>query len=81
MSLLDSNCCSETVFYVAVEEVCTCGIIIEVFDDSDKISVDGILYHGCPQSCMPSLVEGLREVNENMMEVLLVLELLFTEYS
>ena len=50
MSLLDSNCCSETVFYVAVEEDCTCGIIIEVFDDSDKISVDGILYHGCPKA-------------------------------
>ena len=48
MSLLDSNCCSETVFYVAVEEDRTCGIVIEVFDDSDKIGVDGILYHGCP---------------------------------
>ena len=59
MSLLDSNCCSETVFYVAVEEDRICGIVIEVVDDSDKIGVDGILYHGCPQSCMPSLVEGL----------------------
>ena len=30
-----------------------------------------------PQSCMPNPVEGLREVYEDMVEVLLVLEIFF----
>ena len=29
------------------------------FDDSDKVGADVVLLHGCPQSCMPNLVEGL----------------------
>ena len=55
----DSNCCSEPVSYAAVEEDCTIGLVIEVFDDSDKIGADVV--HGCPQSCMPIPVEGLLE--------------------
>ena len=33
----DSNCCSEPVSYAAVEEDCTGGRVIGVFDDSDKV--------------------------------------------
>ena len=33
------------------------------------------ILHGCPQSCMPKPVEGLLEVYEDMVEVLLVLEI------
>ena len=40
-----------------------------------------LLLHGCPQSCMPYPVEGLLEVYEDMVEVLLVLELFLTEVS
>ena len=49
-------------------------------DDFDKVCAD-VLLHGCPQSCMPNLVEGLLEVHEDMVEVLLVLEIFLTEDS
>ena len=71
----DSNCCSEPVSYAAVEEDDTSDLVIEVFDDLDKVCADVVLLHGCPQSCMPSPVEGLLEVFEDMVEVLLVLEI------
>ena len=60
---------------------CTGGLIIEVFDDSDKAGADVVLLHACPQSCMPNPVEGLHEVYEDMVEVLLVLEIFIREDS
>ena len=62
----------------AVEEDGTSGLVIEVLDDSDKVGADVILLHGCPQSCMPNLVEGLLEVYEDVVEDLLVLEIFLT---
>ena len=47
------------VSYAAVEEDGTCGLVIEVFDDLDKVSAEDVLLHGRPQSCMPNPVEGL----------------------
>ena len=67
-----------TVSYAAVEEDGTSGLVLEVFDDLDKVCVDVVLLHGCRQSYMPSPVEGLLEV---MVDVLLVLEIFFTEDS
>ena len=64
------------VSYVAVEEDYTGGLIIEVFDDSDKVGADVVLLHGCPQNCLPNPVEGILEVYG---EVLLVLEIFLTE--
>ena len=55
----------------AVEEDGTSGLVIEVFDD-DKVCAD-VLLHGCPQSCMLNPIEGLHEVYEDMVEVLMVL--------
>ena len=72
------NCCSEPVSYAAVEEDGTSGLVIVVFDDSDKVCIDFVLLRGCPKSCMPNPVEGLLEVYEDMVEVLLVLEILLT---
>ena len=66
--------------YVAVEEDCTSGLIIEVFDDLDKVGAD-VLLHGCPQSCIPNPVEGLLQVYEDTVEVLLVLDIFFTDDS
>ena len=60
---------------------CTSGLVIEVFDDSDKVGADVVLHHGCPQSCMPNPVDGLLEVYEDMVKVLLVLEIFLTEDS
>ena len=65
--------------YTAVEEDCTSSLIIEVFDDSDKVGADVVILHGCPQSYMPNPVEGLLEVYEDM--VLLVLAIFLTEDS
>ena len=35
-----SNCCAEPVSYAAVEEDGTSGLVIEVFDDLDKVGTD-----------------------------------------
>ena len=76
--LADSNCCSEPVSYAAVEEDGSGGLVIEVFDDLDKVCADVVLLHGCPQSCMPNPVEGFLEVYEEMVQVLLVPEISLT---
>ena len=47
---MDINCCSEPVSYAAVEEDGTSGLVIEVFDDSDKVGADVLLLRGCPKS-------------------------------
>ena len=78
---MDSNCCSEPASYAAVEEDCTSGLVIEVFGDLDKVGSDVVLLYGCPHGCMPNPVEGLLEVYEDMVEVLLVLEIFLTEDS
>ena len=78
---MDFNCCSEPVFYAAVEEDCTSGLVIEIFDDLDKVGADVVLLHDFPQSCMPNPVEGLLKVFEDMVVVLLVLEIFLTEDS
>ena len=75
---MDSNCCSEPVSYAAVEEDSTSGLVIEVFDDLDKVGADVLFLHGCTQSCMQNPVEGLLEVYEDMVDVLLVLEIFLT---
>ena len=54
-----SNCCLEPVSYAAAEEDSTSGLVIDVFDDLDKVGADVVLLHGCPQSCMQNPVEGL----------------------
>ena len=76
----DSNCCSELLSYAAVEEDCTRGRVIKVFDDSDEVGAD-VLLRGRAQSCMPNPVEGLLEVHGAVVEVLLVLDIFLTEVS
>ena len=78
---MDCNCCSEPVSHAAVEEDSTTGLVIEVFDDSDKVDADVVLLHGCLQNCMPNPVEDLLEVYENIVDVLLVLEIFLTKDS
>ena len=67
--------------YAAVEEDGTSGLVREVFDDSDKVGADVVLLHGCLQSCMPNSDEGLLEVYEDMVQVLLVLDIFVTDDS
>ena len=75
------SCLEPPVSYAAVEEDCTSGLFIEVFDNSDKVGANVVLLHGCPQSCMPNPVEGFLELYEDMVDVLLVLEIFLTEDS
>ena len=75
------NCCFEPVSYAAVEKDCTSGIVIEVFDDLDKVGADVVLLHGCPQSCMRNAVKDLLEVYEVNVEVFPVLEISLKEDS
>ena len=65
----------------AVEEDCTSGLVIEVFDDSYNVGANVVLLRDCPRSCMPNPVEDLLEVYEGMVDVLLVLEIFLTEDS
>ena len=78
---MDCNCCSEPVSYAAIEADRTSGLVIEVFDDSDKVDADVELLCGCLQSCMPNSVEGLFEVYKGMVVVLLALEIFLAEDS
>ena len=79
--LSDSNCCSEPVSYAAVEEDCTSGLVIEVSNNSDKVGADVVLLRSCPQSCMSNPVEGLLEVYEDTVEVLLMLKMFLSKDS
>ena len=65
--------------YAAFEEDDTSVLVIEVFDDLDKVCADVVLLHGCPQRYMPNPVEDLLEVYKDMAEVLLVLEIFFSQ--
>ena len=75
---MDSKCRSEPVSSAAVEEDCTSSLVIEIFDDLDKVGTDFVLLHFVP-SCMQNPVKGLLEVCEDMVEVLLVLQIFLTE--
>ena len=57
--LSDSNCCTEPVSYGVIEEDGTSDLVVEVFDDLDKVCADVVLLHGCPESCTQNPVEGL----------------------
>ena len=78
-------CRTQTLFGTSLLYCCkgggTSGLVIEVFDISDKVGADVVLPHGCPLSCKPNPDEGLLEVYEDMVAVLLVLEIFLTEYS
>ena len=69
----------EPVSHVAVEKDCTGGLVIEVFNNTDKIGAGVVLFHGCQQNCMPNPVDGLLEVYEDMVKDLLVLEMFLTK--
>ena len=44
----------------------------------NKVGADVVLLHGCPQSCMTNSAEGLFEVYEDLVEVLLELVIFLT---
>ena len=64
-----------------VEKDGTSGLVIEVFDDSDKVGTGVVLLRGWPQSCIPNPNEVLLECYEDMVEVLLLVEMFLTKES
>ena len=52
-----------------------------MFNVSDKVGADTVLLRGCQQSCVPNPVEGLFELFEDKVEVLLVLDMFLTKDS
>ena len=54
--------CSEPVSYAAVEEDCTSGLVIEVFDDSDKVGADVLLHVALKAVCQTLLKVFLKSM-------------------
>ena len=55
-------------------------LLLKRINDSDKVGADVVLLHGCPQSCISNPVEGLLEVYQDIVDVLLALEKFLIEY-
>ena len=47
----------------------------------DKVGADVVFLQSCAQSCMPNPAEGILEVYEDKVEILLVLEIFLTKDS
>ena len=45
------------------------------------ICIDIVLLHGGPLGCMPYPVNGFLEIYEDMVQILLMLKILFNQYS
>ena len=44
----DSYCSSETVSCAAIEQDCTLGLAIQIFNDSYDVGIDVVFHHSCP---------------------------------
>ena len=64
-----SNCCAEPVSYAAVEEDGTSGLVIEVFDDLDKVGTDVLFMVAHEAACQT--VKSLLEVYETLSKAFL----------
>ena len=56
----DSDCGSEPVFYVTIEVDCTSGLIVEDFNDLDRVKP-----HSRPKGFMPYSVKRLFKINKD----------------
>ena len=78
---MHSSCGLEPFSYVVVEADCTGRLVVEALYGSDEVGIDIIQPHDCLQSCVTNSVERLLEVHEDVVKVLLLLQVLLTEYS
>ena len=76
-----SNYGSEPFSYVVVMVDCAGRLVAEAFYGSDQVVIGVMHPPGCQQSCMPNSAECLIEVLEDVVKVLLLLQVLLTEYS
>ena len=60
----DSDCSTEPFSYVTIKVDCTSGLVVEVFNDLDQVSVDAIKPHSRPKGFMPYSVKRLFKINK-----------------
>ena len=76
----DFDCSSEPVSYVTIKVDCTSGLVVEVFNDLDQVSVDAIKPHSRPKGFLPYSVKRLFKIDKDVVEVLLMLEVPLAQY-
>ena len=76
----DSDCGSEPVSYVTIKVDCSSGLVVEVFNDLDQVSVDAIKPHSRPKGFMPCSVKRLFKIDKDVVEVLLIMEVPLAQY-
>ena len=79
--MLNSYCRSKPISYAVVEDYCTGGIVILVFNGSDKLGANAVLPHGSAQGRMPYRIKGLPEIYEDMIQALLMLKVFLAKHS
>ena len=45
-------------YHNVVEKDCTGGLVIKVFDYTDRVGAVVVRLHGCPHGCMPNLLKA-----------------------
>ena len=76
-----SDRCTEPFSYAAIYLDCTCSLVVELLNGANKIRTNIVLPHGGPLGCKPYSVKGFSEINEDMVQILLMLAVLFTQDS
>ena len=76
-----SNSCPEPFSYTAFVVYCAGGFAVEVLYDFNQVDIDVVKFHCGPEGRMPYSIECFLEIHKNLEEVMLVLNLLLTQYS
>ena len=63
-----------------IHDDCAGGLVIKMFDDSDKVDTNIVFLHGCPKGCTHYPVKSLHEVNVDIIEIFLMLHVLLRWY-
>ena len=69
----NSYCSSEPFSCAAIEQDCTLGLVIQIFNGSYDTGVDVVFPYSCSEGFVSYPVKGLLEVYEDMIEILLML--------
>ena len=75
----NSYCSSEPFSYAAIEQDCTLGLVIQIFNGSYDVGVDVVFPHSRSLGFVLYPIKGLLEVYEYMVEILLMLQVFLAE--
>ena len=78
---MDSHIHLELVIFTTIQEDSACYLFMELFYHSDKVVINVIILHDGPQGSVPLSVEGLFEINKNIVQVLLVTQRYYVNLS